>query len=218
MTKPVIIIGASGHMKDVAFIIECLPSEWRFAGILDDGMEPGRQLLLNVPLLGTASSWINFEEHWFVVAIGSPRTRKNVVDSMLKQGTPQFATLIHPAANVSKLSLVGSGCMIGPGTSISVDARISDHVILNSNATVAHDDLIGAFSTIAPLAAISGNVTLEEGVEIGTGAAIRQGTRVGKGAMIGMGSVVTRDVPPNTCVIGNPARFLKELPPFGETP
>jgi acetyltransferase-like isoleucine patch superfamily enzyme len=87
---------------------------------------------------------------------------------------------------------------------------------VNAGATIAHEANIGNFVTIAPQAAISGSVTLEDGVEVGTGALIRQGVRVGRGAMVGMGAVVLSDVTANTCVVGNPARVLRQLPPFGE--
>ena len=58
-------------------------------------------------------------------------------------------------------------------------------------------------------------ITLGDGVEAGTRAVVRQGTRIATGAMVGMGAVVLNDFEPNTCVVGNPARVLRELPPFG---
>jgi acetyltransferase-like isoleucine patch superfamily enzyme len=59
-------------------------------------------------------------------------------------------------------------------------------------------------------------VHIEDHVYIGTGAIIKQGSpgkplRIGAGAIIGMGAVVTKDVLPNTTVVGNPARiFIKK--------
>ncbi len=204
MRKNLVIVGASGHLKDVSWIVESRADEWNLAGILDDHAEQARPVL----------AWRDFVDHWFVVAIGSPRVRQRVVAQMQVGAAPQFATLVHAGALVSSQARIGAGSMIGPGATVSVDAVVGAHVILNANATIAHDDRIGDFCTIAPLAAISGNVTLGDGVEIGTGAAIRQGVRVGRGAMVGMGAVVTRDVGENECVVGNPARLLKMLPPF----
>ena len=63
-------------------------------------------------------------------------------------------------------------------------------------------------------ASISGNVKVGLGVEIGTSAAIRQGISLANGCGIGMGSIVVKDVPANTLVVGNPAKPLRELEPW----
>ena len=52
---------------------------------------------------------------------------------------------------------------------------------------------------------------MKRGASIGSGAILLCGITVGENAMIGAGSVVTRDVPPDTIVAGNPARFVKSL-------
>lgn len=213
MSRNLVIIGASGHMKDVAFIVESLGGEWNLKGILDDDPAHAGATIAGRPVLGPVAAWRDHLDCAFVVAVGAPRTRAKIVRGMSPM-RPRFATLIHAAARVSSWAKLGEGTMIGPGGTVSVDAEVGAHVIVNANATIAHDDRIGDFCTIAPLAAISGNVVCEDGVEIGTGAVIRQGTRIGRGAMVGMGAVVTRDVAANECVVGNPARRLRMLPPF----
>jgi acetyltransferase-like isoleucine patch superfamily enzyme len=54
-------------------------------------------------------------------------------------------------------------------------------------------------------------ITLENGVWVGAGAIILAGVTVGANSVVGAGSVVTRDVPPNTLVAGNPAKILRKL-------
>jgi acetyltransferase-like isoleucine patch superfamily enzyme len=56
-------------------------------------------------------------------------------------------------------------------------------------------------------------VRIERNVWIGIGAIILPGVTIGEGSIISAGSVVTRDVPPNYLVAGNPARHIKELKP-----
>lgn len=56
-------------------------------------------------------------------------------------------------------------------------------------------------------------VHIGEDVWIGGSCVILLGVTIGDGAVVGAGSVVTRDVPPNTIVAGNPARVLREIAP-----
>ena len=54
-------------------------------------------------------------------------------------------------------------------------------------------------------------VVVEEGAKIGANATILPGIRIGKNSLVGSGSVVTKDVPPNKVVAGNPARIIKDV-------
>ena len=59
---------------------------------------------------------------------------------------------------------------------------------------------------------IKGNsIVIEENVWIGTNAIILPGVKIGKNSIIGGGAVVTKDVPENVIVAGNPAKIIKEL-------
>jgi maltose O-acetyltransferase len=54
-------------------------------------------------------------------------------------------------------------------------------------------------------------IRIGSGVWIGGGAIVLPGVTIGDGAVIGAGSVVTRDVPPETLAVGNPARIVRSL-------
>jgi acetyltransferase-like isoleucine patch superfamily enzyme len=54
-------------------------------------------------------------------------------------------------------------------------------------------------------------MVIGRGASIGSGATILPGVNIGEGAMVGAGAVVTKDVPPYTVVVGNPARVLREV-------
>ena len=52
---------------------------------------------------------------------------------------------------------------------------------------------------------------MKKGASIGAGAIIICGNSIGEGALVGAGAVVTKDVPPNTVVVGNPAKILRKV-------
>lgn len=56
-------------------------------------------------------------------------------------------------------------------------------------------------------------ITIEDGVWIGGGAIVLGGVTLGEGCVVGAGAVVTRDVPPNTVVAGNPAKVVRVITP-----
>jgi maltose O-acetyltransferase len=56
-------------------------------------------------------------------------------------------------------------------------------------------------------------IVVEDEVWIGGGATILAGVTIGTQAIVGAASVVTKDVPPRTLVVGNPARVVRELAP-----
>ncbi len=89
----------------------------------------------------------------------------------------------------------------GFGIVISRFATIGDDVVIRQNTTIG---TIGA-GNLAP--------TLEDFVDIGANCVIIGGITVGTGAKIGAGSVVTKDIPPHSTVVGNPARILDAKEP-----
>jgi maltose O-acetyltransferase len=89
--------------------------------------------------------------------------------------------------------------------------RIGNHVMIGPSVqiyTAAHD--LRAETRIQGWE-IAKPVEIEDNVWIGGGAIILPGVKVGRNAVVGAGSVVTRDVPANTVVAGNPARVIKKI-------
>ncbi|MNJ56020.1 putative acetyltransferase EpsM [compost metagenome] len=81
---------------------------------------------------------------------------------------------------------------------------------------MAHDCQIGDFVTFAPGVKCNGGVIIEDYAYIGAGVIIKQGTPnrpvvIGRNSIVGMGAVVTKSVPPNTTVFGNPAKPMRSI-------
>ncbi|WP_448213554.1 acetyltransferase [Colwellia sp. MEBiC06753] len=208
--KKLVIIGGGGFAKEVIWLAnDC---GYQVVGLLDDNESMHGQSALGVNVLGSIRDWQKYGDCEFILAIGSPRIRHLVYRKMISTGKPVFATLIHPSVIMSGHVSVDKGSIICAGCILTVEITIGQHSILNLSNTVGHETSIGNFVTIAPMAAISGNVVLADFSEVGTGASIRQGLTIAQGGMLGMGGVQTKDIPENTIFAGNPAKPLKSLP------
>ena len=209
-----IVIGGGGFAKEVVWLAQ--DCGYQVVGILDDNTDMHGQEAMGIEVLGSVDTWTAYQDCQFILAIGSPRIRHLVYQKMLNasQGaaTPKFATLVHPNVIKSDSVSIGEGSIICAGCVLTVEIAIGRHTILNLSDTIGHESFLGDFVTLAPMVAISGNVTLSDYSEVGTGAAIRQGLTIAKGGMLGMGGVQTKDIPENAIFAGNPAKPLKTLP------
>lgn len=96
--------------------------------------------------------------------------------------------------------IIGDNVTIKSGVQLWDGVRIENDVFIGPNATFTND--IKPRSKIRPPEFL--NTIVKNGASIGANATILPGIVIGAGAMIGAGSVVTRDVPPNAIVVGNP--------------
>ncbi len=209
-----IIVGGGGFSRETIWAAREAKQPWNVAGILDDSDLMQGKEVCGVKVVGSVSDWQSYSNCQFVVAIGSSRVRRRVVEKMKSIGEPKFATVIHESVRHSAYTEFGEGSIITAGCIITTQVSIGRHVILNLSTTVGHDCIIEDFVTVAPLAAISGNVYLSQGAEVGTGAALKQAIRIGSCSMVGMGAVMTKDLPENQLAVGNPARVVRSLDPL----
>lgn len=120
---------------------------------------------------------------------------------------------------IQKGAKIGNRCKISSHTFICEGVTLEDEVFVGHNVTFTNDCFPkaaadGKLQTEADWSCIP--TLVKRGASIGSGAVLLCGIIVGENALIGAGSVVTRDVPPDTVVAGNPARVFKLLAPRGE--
>jgi acyl-[acyl carrier protein]--UDP-N-acetylglucosamine O-acyltransferase len=93
------------------------------------------------------------------------------------------------------------------------DTVVEDHVKTDDHVHIAHNCHVGRGALLTACAELSGGVVVGAGAWLGPNCSIIQKVDIGPGAFVGIGAVVTRDVPANAKVAGNPARVLPPTQP-----
>jgi acetyltransferase-like isoleucine patch superfamily enzyme len=124
-------------------------------------------------------------------------------------------TKVGAFVEIQKNALVGKRCKISSHTFICEGVTIEDNVFIGHGVMFINDSY--------PRATAAGGVlqteadwkvektVIKKGASIGSGATILANLCVGENAIVGAGAVVTKDVPANTIVVGNPAKILRQI-------
>ena len=124
-------------------------------------------------------------------------------------------TKIGTFVEVQKNAFIGRNCKIQSHTFICEGVTIEDEVFIGHGVTFINDTF--------PRATIAGGglqteadwrvepTLVKKGATVGSGATILSNVTIGENAIVGAGSMVTKDVPPNTIVAGNPARIVRNI-------
>ena len=208
-----IIIGASGFGREVAWLIERINEKnttWDLIGFIDDNPELVGTKVNGYTVLGNSSCVNEYKDAYFVCAVGSSKIRKSIVTKVSELNPEiRFATLIDPSVEMSKLVTIGEGTIICAHTIITVNISIGKHVIMNLDCTVGHDAVLHDYVTLYPSVNVSGITDIGECTELGTGMQIIQAKKVGAFSIVGAGAVVVKDIPEKCTAVGSPAKPIK---------
>lgn len=124
-------------------------------------------------------------------------------------------TKIGAFVEIQKNAQVGRRCKISSHTFICEGVTIEDEVFVGHGVMFINDPYPRATAPGGELQTDADwsvqRTVVKRGASIGSGATILANVTIGEHSLVGAGSVVTRDVPPNTIVAGNPARVLRSI-------
>jgi acetyltransferase-like isoleucine patch superfamily enzyme len=130
-------------------------------------------------------------------------------------------TKIGAFVEIQKNATVGKRCKISSHTFICEGVEIEDGVFIGHGVTFINDSYPRAVNGDGSLQTEKDwkveRTLVKRGASIGSGSTILSNVVVGENAIVGAGSVVTRDVPANTIVAGNPARVFRLISQESET-
>src|ERR1700679_880730 len=129
-------------------------------------------------------------------------------------------TKIGAFVEIQKNASVGKRCKISSHSFICEGVTIEDNVLIGHGVMFINDSYPRATAAGGNLQTEADwkveRTVVKKGASIGSGATILSTLSTGENAIVGAGSVVTKDVPPNSIVVGNPAKVLRYIEPTVE--
>lgn len=126
---------------------------------------------------------------------------------------------IEPGSTIRDMVTIEKNAVIMMGAVINIGAVIGEGTMVDMNAVIGARGTLGKNVHLGAGAVVAGVLEppskdpciIEDNVLIGANAVILEGVRIGENSVVGAGSVVTKDVAPNTVVMGSPAKFIKNI-------
>src|SRR5436309_4764066 len=129
-------------------------------------------------------------------------------------------TKIGAFVEIQKNAVIGKNCKISSHTFICEGVTIEDNVFIGHGVMFINDSYPRATAAHGNLQTEADwkveRTVIKRGASVGSGATILSSITIGENAIVGAGSVVTKDIPPNSIVAGNPARVLRYVEQIAE--
>ncbi len=210
--RSIVIIGAGGHGKVVADIVE-RQGRYSIAGWVDSGREPG-QRFCGYAVLGPVEELPDLATRYpvagAILAIGKNYDRRAVAERLtLEAPDLRFITAVHPSAAVGRGATLGPGTVVMAQAVVNSDAEVGAHCILNTGSSLDHDCRMDDFASLAPGVAVGGNVSIGTCSAVSIGASVLHRVTIGEHTVVGAGAVVLKDLPGHCVAYGAPARMVR---------
>lgn len=181
-----------------------------FVGFLDNDKHKINTVFYGFPILGgldLVKSLAGPNVFFVNLITGNTNTRYETTKTIVHEGG-KLTNFIHPSIDLTMCKL-GVGIYLQEAVIIQAGVEIGDNSSIHMGTLIGHETIIESSVFIAHAVSVSGCCHIGEGTFIGTNATILPRIKIGNWATIGAGAVITKDVPNNAVVVGNPGRVVK---------
>ncbi len=192
--KSVVIVGAGGFGREVAWVAGRMQPALRVVGFCDDDPSRAAGVTVHAPYLGTVAEALQqFSDAGFFCAIGDNMVRRNIF-VMFDNAGVAVVTVADPTAVVARGARIGAGTFIGANAVVSTGCALGRGCIVNHNVTVGHDVTAGGFVQLCPGVRVSGGCRIGAGALLGSNSCTIPGRTMGSWSTLGAGAVLLKDL------------------------
>ena len=211
--KRIIILGAGGHGKEVAWTLRCMRevgAAVELLGYCDDFVAKGT-IVAGIPVLGSIESAADSVSGpvAYICAVGLNKVRPSLVARAEASGWVPF-TVIHPSAVIAERAEIQPGSYVATGSYVGPDAVVGSHAIVNFQSSIGHDAVLESFVQLCPGVRISGGAKIGGGCFFGSNSVVAPGVSVGAETTVCAASFVGKSVPPRVFILGVPGRVTPQ--------
>ncbi len=210
--KNIILIGGGNQAHYTIDIIE-KEGKYQIVGIIDSIQDIGADRF-GYPILGRQENIKEIiEQHQIeggIITIGDNWSRY-YVSNQIKELIPNFKFInaIHPSVIIGNNVKLGVGITAMAGVIFNPKSTIGDFTFFATGAQIEHDCTISDFASVSAGSVTGGYVKLGKFSAITLGATIFDRVEIGENTVVGAGSLVTKSLPDNVLVYGNPAKIIR---------
>lgn len=210
--KNIVLIGGGNQAHYTIDIIE-KEGKYNIVGIIDSIHEIGSKRF-GYNIIGRQEEIKTLIEEYNIdggiISIGDNWGRYYVSQQILSY-VPQFNffNAIHPSVIIGNNVSLGKGIVAMAGCIFNPKSTIGDFCFFATGAQVEHDCIIEDFASISAGSVTGGYVKLGKFSAITLGVTVVDRIQIGENTVVGSGSLVTKSLPDNVLVYGNPAKIIR---------
>jgi sugar O-acyltransferase (sialic acid O-acetyltransferase NeuD family) len=202
--KNLYIFGNGGHSKvvldtlnkseygEILFVVESNPN------------------LKNEILFDDFLKEVRADDRYFI-ALGDNYSRYKIVEKIQTyQLDIKPITIIHPTACVSNSATIGRGSIVCAMAILGPNTSVGQFCIINTAASLDHDNVLNDYSSIGPRVTTGGNVSIGENTFVGISTTILHGVQIGNNTVIGAHSYVNNNFKDLVVAFGVPAKVIRK--------